>query len=75
MPTGTAFDAAQLLAGNPQRFLALLSPAKYGVGKTRLLACIVNAARDGGPHSDLHHHGGRAGLPAQRLRAERRGVL
>ena len=43
-----AFDAAQLLAGNPQRFLALLSPAKYGVGKTRLLACIVNAARAAG---------------------------
>ena len=43
-----AFDAAQLLAGNPQRFLALLSPAKYGVGKTRLLACIVNAARMAG---------------------------
>ena len=45
---GTAFDAAELLAGNPQRFLALLSPAKYGVGKTRLLACIVNAARAAG---------------------------
>lgn len=43
-----AFDAAELLAGNPQRFLALLSPAKYGVGKTRLLACIVNAARAAG---------------------------
>jgi DNA replication protein DnaC len=43
-----AFDAAQLLAGNPQRFLALLSPATYGVGKTRLLACIINAARTAG---------------------------
>jgi DNA replication protein DnaC len=45
---GAAFDAAELLAGNPQRFLALLSPAKYGVGKTRLLACIINAARTAG---------------------------
>ena len=45
---GMAFDAAQLLAGNPQRFLALLSPAKFGVGKTRLLACIINAARAAG---------------------------
>jgi DNA replication protein DnaC len=45
---GAAFDAAELLAGNPQRFLALLSPAKYGVGKTRLLACIINAARMAG---------------------------
>ena len=43
-----AFDAAQLLAGNPQRFLALLSPAKFGTGKTRLLACIINAARTAG---------------------------
>lgn len=43
-----AFDAAQLLAGNPQRFYALLSPGKYGVGKTRLLSCIVNAAREAG---------------------------
>ena len=49
----TALDAAELLAGNPQRFLALLSPGKYGVGKTRLLACIVNG-RGSGPHSAIY---------------------
>jgi DNA replication protein DnaC len=40
-----AYDVAQLLAGNPQRMLTMLSPGKYGLGKTRLLACVVNAAR------------------------------
>lgn len=38
-----AYDAAQALAGNPQRLYTLLG--SYGVGKTRLLACIVNAGR------------------------------
>jgi DNA replication protein DnaC len=38
-----AYDAAFCLAQKPQRFLTLLG--SYGVGKTRLLACIVNEAR------------------------------
>lgn len=45
---GAAYDACELLASNPQRFMTLLSPGKYGVGKTRLLACAVNAARADG---------------------------
>lgn len=43
-----AFDTIELLAANPQRFVTLLSPGIYGVGKTRLLACAVNAARNAG---------------------------
>ena len=45
---GQAYDTAELLAERPQRWLTLLSPRNFGVGKTRLLACIVNAARTAG---------------------------
>jgi DNA replication protein DnaC len=41
-----AYDVAQELATHPRRFLTLLGD--YGIGKTRLLACIVNAARSAG---------------------------
>lgn len=40
-----AYDTAKLLSTNPARFYTLLSPTVYGVGKTRLLACLVNAVR------------------------------
>jgi chromosomal replication initiation ATPase DnaA len=42
------YDVAQILAGAPQRWLTMLSPQIYGVGKTRMIACIVNAARAAG---------------------------
>jgi DNA replication protein DnaC len=38
-----AYDAALRLALNPQRFLTLAG--SYGLGKSRLLACIVNERR------------------------------
>lgn len=41
-----AFDAAVEAAANPCWFLSLFG--LYGVGKTRLLACIVNAGRGAG---------------------------
>lgn len=41
-----AYDAAFRLAQNPAWFLAL--SGQYGVGKTRLLACIVNHVRSNG---------------------------
>lgn len=41
-----AYDSAQFLAAQPASFYTLLG--KFGVGKTRLLACIVNAAREAG---------------------------
>jgi chromosomal replication initiation ATPase DnaA len=42
------YDVAQILAGQPQRWLTMLSPEKFGVGKTRLMACVLNAARAAG---------------------------
>lgn len=41
-----AYDVGQLLARNPAYFYTLLGG--FGVGKTRLLACIVNEARAAG---------------------------
>lgn len=43
-PTNAAaYDTAQALAAQPSSFYTLLG--KFGVGKTRLLTCIVNAGR------------------------------
>lgn len=43
---GAAYDAALRLARNPERFLTLTG--SYGRGKSRILACIVNAANRNG---------------------------
>lgn len=46
MANAAAYDVARLLAESPRHFITLLGG--FGVGKTRLLACIVNAGRAAG---------------------------